>query len=183
MASNQKITKEEKQDNTSEEKNIISPELQRIEELEKQINILEEEKKTSEEALLRSSADIQNMKRRSLTETVKARKDGAISLILPLIKSLDDYTRAFSHIPEELKNNEFISSLQLIDETLKKTLQENGLEMFAVAGDDFNADLHDSMMLDENVLEGKISQVFEIGVKYKGDVIRHAKVSVGSKKK
>ncbi len=163
-------------------KKIISDEMKRIEELEKQVNDLENKAQESEEKCLRAVADLQNVRRRGTDEKIKARTEGAITLLTPMIKVLDDFSRAFSHIPEELQKNEFIISLQKIEELFQKTLQENGVEFFAEKGDEFDAHFHESMMMDAETEDGKIAQVFEKGVQFKGSVVRHAKVTVGSKK-
>lgn len=179
-----KKTDENSSDEKTETKQepILSPELQRIADLEKQVTKLENTSKDNEDKCLRAVADLQNVRRRSLDEKVKARVDGAITLLTPMIKVLDDFSRAFSHIPEDLQKNEFIISLQTIEESFQKTLQENGVEFFAKSGDDFDAHFHESMMMAPETEDGKIAQVFEKGVQFKGSVVRHAKVTVGSKK-
>ena len=182
---NKTITDEknkEKSKSGKKQKSIISPELQRIADLEKQVNELEKALKEKEDKCLRAVADLQNVRRRGTEEKVKARIEGAVTLLTPMIKVLDDFSRAFSHIPEELQKNEFICSLQEIEKTFKKTLQENGVEFFAEPGDDFDAHFHESMMIDNETEEGKIAQVFEKGVQFKDSIIRHAKVTVGNKK-
>ena len=131
--------------------------------------------------LLRTTADIQNMKRRAIDDRINARFDGAKDLLLPITKTIDDLNRAFAHIPENLQDNEFIKSLQAIEENLNKTLAEQGVEFFGESKEKFDANLHDSMMLDPNTAKDTLAQVFEKGIKLKNKVVRHAKVSVGSK--
>jgi len=163
------------EENTTEEVKTEKPvELTEIEKLE-------EENKKLNDSLLRTTADIQNMKRRAIEDRVSARFEGAKELLLPITKTIDDLNRAFSHIPEELQENEFIKSLQSIEENLNKALTSYGIEFFAEPSEPFNANLHDSMMMDPNTEKDTIAQVFEKGIMLKGKVVRHAKVSVGSK--
>ena len=163
------------EENTTEEVKTEKPvELTEIEKLE-------EENKKLNDSLLRTTADIQNMKRRAIEDRVSARFEGAKELLLPITKTIDDLNRAFSHIPEELQENEFIKSLQSIEEDLNKALTSYGIEFFAEPSEPFNANLHDSMMMDPNTEKDTIAQVFEKGIMLKGKVVRHAKVSVGSK--
>ena len=177
--------KNEKKTNTDME-GIIPEEFKRIEELEnkleealQQVEKHQEEKKDLEDKLLRTSADVQNMKRRALTESSKARQAGSVKVITPLITVIDTFKRAFDHTPEELKDHEFIAGLQLIEKNFSESLSGLGVEFFGKSGDEFNANLHESMMLDSNAEKGKIAQVFEQGVKMHDTIIRHAKVSVG----
>lgn len=167
----------EEVENTAEQnanKETEAPELTNIEKLE-------EENRSLNDKLLRTTADIQNMKRRAMDERVTARFDGAKDLLSPMAKTIDDLHRAFTHIPEDLQENEFIKSLQSIEENLTKTLIDQGVEFFAESKQAFDANLHDSMMMDPNIEKDTIAQVFEKGIMFKGKVVRHAKVSVGNK--
>lgn len=132
------------------------------------------------EKLLRCTADLQNMKRRSETDRLKARFDGAISTLHPTLQLLDNISRAFTHIPEDIKNHEFIVSLQSIESSFIKTLEESGVQFFGDEGEVFDPELHESLLLDNTKPKDEIAQVFERGVKYKTQIVRHAKVSVGT---
>ncbi len=175
----EEITEEATEKNVQENLETTEETEQSKEELK--IATLENENSALNDKLLRTTADIQNMKRRAIEERVNARFDGAKDLLLPITKTIDDLNRAFAHIPEDLQNNEFIKSLQTIEQNLTKTLNEQGVEFFAEASEKFDANLHDSMMLDPNTEKDVIAQVFEKGILFKGKVIRHAKVSVGNK--
>jgi len=184
------MTKKVEEKKGKKEKNksidsIIPEEFKRIEELEnkleealKNLEKTKKEKKELEEKLIRSSADVQNMKRRTLSEVSKARLAGSVKVITPLITVVDTFKRAFDHLPEDLEKNEFISGLKLIEKNFSESLVSLGVEFFGEKGDDFNANLHESMMMAEGE-KGKIVQVFEQGVKMGNEIIRHAKVSVG----
>ena len=170
-------------ENTEDQKEpmTLSPELERIQELETLLSKSEKEKDEKTDQLLRIAADMQNMKRRADAERSKLRQDGAVTILRPMVTLLDNLSRAFAHIPEDLQGNEFIDSLAEIEKNFQKTLSDEGVSFFTETGDSFNAELHESMMLDPNADEGTIAQVFEKGVLYKDQVIRHAKVSVGGK--
>lgn len=133
-----------------------------------------------QEKLLRCTADMQNIKRRSQTDQAKARFDGAISTLRPSLDLLDNISRAFAHIPEDIKNHEFIASLQSIESSFIKTLEESGVQFFGAEGEIFDPEWHESLLLDNTKPKDTIAQVFEKGVQYKTQVVRHAKVSVGT---
>ncbi len=179
---NNKDKKENKENKNNKNREDTKENIQeKKSEQELQIEKLKNENAELNDKLLRTTADIQNMKRRSTEERVNARFDGAKNLLLPITKTIDDLNRAFSHIPEDLQENEFIKSLKSIEENLQKTLSEQGVDFFAETSEKFDANLHDSMMMDPNTEKDIIAQVFEKGVSLKGKVVRHAKVSVGSK--
>ncbi len=169
----------EKETNKTSEENSAKKTEEKTE--ENTIEKLQKENAELNDKLLRATADIQNIKRRMIEDRVASRLDGAKDLLLPITNVIDNLQRAFSHIPEDLKENDFIKSLQSIDENLNKALTEQGVEFFAEAEEIFDANLHDSMMIDPNTKKNSIAQVFEKGILFKGKVIRHAKVSVGSK--
>lgn len=165
---------------------IIPEEFKRIEELENQleealkvIEKIEKEKKELADKLLRSTADVQNMKRRTLTEVSKARLAGSVKVITPLVTVIDTFKRAFDHVPAELEKDEFVGGLQMIEKNFSEQLVTLGVEFFGQGGEVFDPKLHESMMMAEGK-KGKIVQVFEQGVKMGEVIIRHAKVSVGS---
>ena len=93
---------------TTEEKNITEKPAELTE-----IEQLQEENKKLNDSLLRTTADIQNMKRRAMEDRVTARFDGAKELLLLITKTIDDLNRAFSHIPEELQGNELLNHYNL----------------------------------------------------------------------
>jgi molecular chaperone GrpE len=169
----------EKSENITEETDKKNIEQKSEQEL--QIEKLEKENTELNDKLLRTTADIQNMKRRAIEDRVSARFDGAKDLLLPITKTIDDLNRAFAHIPEELQDNEFIKSLQAIEENLNKNLADQGVEFFGENSEKFDANLHDSMMMDPNTEKDTLAQVFEKGILFKNKVVRHAKVSVGNK--
>lgn len=167
--------------NEKTEENTISPEKLIIDELKKSIETLKEEKEELENKLLRSKADIQNIKRQSDKNIIQARLQGKESMVMPTIEVLDDFSRALKSIPEDIKDNEFIKSLTEVKNKLIKKLEKENIILFGKEKEIFNAELHESLMLDENIEKGVISKVFEEGVKINDKIIRHAKVSVGNK--
>ena len=183
-------TKKNSQKKNSTSQNIIPEEFKRIEELEnkleealKQIENFSGEKKKlqqeAEEKFLRVNADLQNMKRRTITESSKARQAGAVKVLTPFITVASDFKRAFAHLPKELEKNKFIAGLRSIEKNFSESLASLQVEFFGATGEDFDAALHESMMLDTKAEKGKIAQVFEQGVKMGDYIISHAKVSVG----
>lgn len=142
----------------------------------------DEELEQAKDQALRSMAELQNARRRMEEERQQFIRFASSGLMTSLLPVLDNFERAFSAIPAELQGNEWIKGIQQIEKTFKDALQKEGLETIAPKqGEDFNASLHEGLMQDPNIKNGKISQCFESGYQLKGKVLRVAKVSVGSK--
>lgn len=148
--------------------------------LESKIEILTEKNTELEEKFLRVNADIQNIRRRAEEASIKARKDGAIQTLTPFLETMDTFSRAMENIPKEISNTPFIEGIISVQKTLSSTLEQIGIEYFGAIGDDFDAKKHDSMMISPDAESGKIAQVFEKGIMFKGKILRHAKVSAGA---
>ncbi len=132
-----------------------------------------------EEQVLRLSADLQNIRRRSDGDKMKARFEGSAKVVLSLAKTVDDLHRAFLHLPEDIATHPFIVSLQAVEKNLQKTMNSEEIIFFGEAGDSFDEKLHESLIMDATAPENTVAQVFEKGILFRGEVIRHAKVSVG----
>ena len=150
--------------------------------LKKEIVSLKAELVKMREIAGRAQADLQNSKDRLRKESEEIRKfamEGAIVLLLPTI---DNFQRAFAHLPEELKNNEWVKGVQAIESDLVGKLTALGLVKVESLGKTVDHVLHEVLQEGEGE-EGKVIEVFEEGYMFNGKVVRHAKVKVGKKLK
>ncbi|MEI7511437.1 MAG: nucleotide exchange factor GrpE [Candidatus Peregrinibacteria bacterium] len=168
---------------------ILSEEIQRIAALEEQIEFLQQEKETfivqqkeQEEKYLRAVADLQNVRRRADEDRIKARLDGNIDMLTGILTLVDHFSLAFAHLPQDLKEHEWIKGMMAVEKNFYDHLKNSGVEFIAEEGVNFDASLHESVMLDAAGEPGKVGKILERGVKFKGRVIRPAKVSVGAEK-
>ncbi|MBT4937297.1 nucleotide exchange factor GrpE [Candidatus Peregrinibacteria bacterium] len=142
----------------------------------------DEEIEQYKQQALRAMADLQNVKKRMELEKQDFSKYASKKLLTSLLPILDNFKRAFSHIPEELQSHEWTKGIEQIEKNFIDILFKEGLEEVpSNSGDEFNADRHECLMQDPNEKDGKISQCLETGYMIKGKVLRPAKVSVGSK--
>lgn len=130
-------------------------------------------------------ADFANYKRRVEKERLEwtvASQSSVLSAILPFV---DDFDRALqsSEQAKALQNNpEFkvwISGFRLLAKNLHKSLELLGVALVDCTGD-FNPELHEAMVQVESLdhQSGQIVQVLSQGYSFKGQIIRHARVSV-----
>ena len=81
-----------------DQKNIKKQEEGGLEGLEEEVQKLKDEKKNAEEKFLRVAADMQNIRRRSDEEKIKARQTGAADVLKPILTVVDTFARAFDNV-------------------------------------------------------------------------------------
>ena len=172
-----------KQDTTQEETN----------EPQEQQEQTEEETQTEEENLaqqleelkdkyLRTVAEFENFKRRTLKEKTELILNGgekAITAILPII---DDMERAIENAHKQECVDAVEEGWELIYKKLLSTLEGMGVKKIEVEDKDFDVDFHEAVAMVPGMgddKKGKIIDCVQTGYTLNDKVIRHAKVAVG----
>ena len=172
-----KHTKVKKGINAS--KRSIQKNNDRIKELELQLNELQDKQ-------LRLKAEFENFrkrKQREISELFQYDGERVIKEMLPLIDDLERMAKAAA----EEQNNEAEASLfkgaQMVDSKIKKFLELHEIIPFGEEGESLDSELHDAMLTqtNEEMDDNIILDVFEKGYRYRGKVIRHARVIVNKK--
>ena len=142
------------------------------EELEKQVTDLTD-------ALQRERADVINVRRRhdeqisGLKNMVKA---GIVRDLLPVV---DNFERALKHVPNEIKDNDYIKGVQGVVKQFEKTLEDIGVTRIKTFGEPFDPKFHEAVSMEEG--EGTtevVSEELQSGYTLGDEVIRHAMVRV-----
>ncbi len=165
-----------KQEETESQEKL---ELSETEKLESEISELKEQLLEKEDQFLRANADMQNVRRRADESRVKSRYDGAVEAITPFLETVDVFAKALENVPEEIQESTFVKGIVSVEKKFSDALTKVGIEFFGKAGEKFDENKHDSMMLAPDTEKGEVAQVFEQGILFKGKTLRHAKVSVG----
>ena len=152
---------------------------ERIAALEKELSDLKQQLSKLTDVAARAQADLQNAKVRMQKDGEDIRKYASESVIRKLLPIVDNFQRAFSHLPEDLSQNDWIKGVQAIEQDLLRHLSEMGLKKMDVLGHPVDTARHEVLIMGEGE-EGKILQVFEDGYELHGKIIRPAKVKVGS---
>lgn len=126
----------------------------------------------------RSQADLQNAKARAQRDADELRKYAAESIIRRILPTLDNFQRAFQHVPEELQNHEWVKGVQAIEQDLMKQMAEAGLKRMESLGAVADPQKHEVLNVGPGK-EGVVTEVFEEGYELNGKVIRPAKVQAG----
>jgi molecular chaperone GrpE len=127
----------------------------------------------------RAQADLQNAKdrlERERQEISKFALEGALRRLLPTI---DNFQRAFQHLPEELKAHEWVKGIVALEQDFVKTVMSFGLARMESLGQQVDPRKHEVLMTGSGEA-GKVVEVFEEGYTFNGRVLRVAKVKVGS---
>jgi molecular chaperone GrpE len=147
---------------------------QKIEELERQLAEMQKFK----DLAARAQADLQNAKARVERESMDLRKYASEGVFLKLLPTIDNFNRAFKHLPEDLKSHEWVKGITAIEQDLMKTLGEMGLKKFDSIGAKADPACEEIVTMGPGE-EGIVTEMLEDGWTLHNKVIRPAKVKVG----
>lgn len=133
------------------------------------------------EALQRERADATNIRRRHEDELNRLRTRVKTTVVGELLPVIDNFERALKHVPEELKDHDYIKGVQGVVKKFEKTLGDMGVERIKTVGEPFNPDIHEAISMEEGEGDKEIvCEELQSGYKLGDDVIRHAMVRVKS---
>ena len=145
----------------------------KIKELEKLAN-------DNEEKYLRLYAEFENYTRRiqkenQINATYKAQ--GVLTDILP---SIDNIERALQIEGDDESFKSLQKGVQMVHESLLRALKDNGLEEILAEGKEFDPNLHQAVVQDDNpdFKSGEVTQELQKGYKLKDRVLRPSMVKV-----
>ena len=143
---------------------------------------LQEEVAMLKDKYLRTSAEMQNMKRRMEEEKANLLKYDGEELIKKLLPVVDNFERAISMDDANLEDelSKFLNGFKMIYGNLSDTLQ--GYEVLAmdILGKPFDPNTMNAVLVEEaeGVEPNTVIDVLQKGYTYKGKVIRYAMVKV-----
>lgn len=150
-----------------------------ISQLQAKIAELEAQLKKLGDMAGRAQADLQNAKVRLERDTDDLRKFATQGMILKLLPIIDNFQRAFQHLPEDLKNHEWVKGVGAIEQDFIKQLSVMGLQKIESLGAQVDTAKHEVITVGPGK-EGEIIEVFEEGYALNGKPLRPAKVRVGA---
>ncbi|MBU2213418.1 MAG: nucleotide exchange factor GrpE [Patescibacteria group bacterium] len=127
----------------------------------------------------RAQADLQNAKSRMQKEGEELRKFALENTLLLLLPTIDNFQRAFEHLPADLEGNEWVEGVVAIEKDLMGKLSALGLQKIESIGESVDPEKHEVLQTGPGE-EGKVIEVFEVGFMFNGRVLRPAKVMVGA---
>jgi len=147
---------------------------------------LEREHAEMKDRLLRTLAEMENLRKRTEREVADARLYGASSFARDVLAVADNMRRALDAVPPEARAgaeagmNSLVEGVELTERELLKALEKNGVRQFTPHGEKFDPNVHQAMyeVPDASVPAGSIVQVVQPGYMIGERVLRPALVGV-----
>lgn len=140
---------------------------------------LQEQVKKLTEMAGRAQAELQNAKIRMEREAKDMRQFALASFLLQLLPTIDNFRRAFQHLPKDLQQHEWVKGITAIEDDLMKRVQDAGLTRMECIGQPVDPERHE-VLLEAPGEKGIILDVLEDGYELHGKVLRPAKVKAGN---
>ncbi len=179
------VVEETQQADPSQEFDPLEEAIARVQELEEQLKTqIEEAANKEQDILLRSRAEIENLRRRTEQDVEKAHKFAVEKFSKDILNTIDNLERALA-TPANKEDESVKALFDGVELTLKElvaTVARFGVEAVGVVGEAFNPDLHQaiSMQPAEGFETNQISVVLQKGYTLNGRVIRPAMVMVAA---
>lgn len=131
--------------------------------------------------LKRMQAEYENYRKRVERDRVEHREQANAKFVLGILPVLDSFERALKDRSANAAD-EFSTGVQLIERQLREVLSRTGLEPVQAAGEMFDPEIHEAVAAthDPAATPGRILQVFEQGYRFKGRLLRPARVRVAA---
>jgi molecular chaperone GrpE len=150
------------------------------------VALLEAERAELKDKLLRTLADIENLRRRTEREVADARAYAVTNFARDMLNVADNVRRAIESLPAEARQGAdgalqgLIEGIELTERDLLKTLERHGVRKLEPQGQKFDPNLHQAMFEVPNaeVPNGTVVQVVQSGYVIGDRVLRPALVGV-----
>jgi molecular chaperone GrpE len=136
--------------------------------------------------LLRTLAEMENLRRRTEREIADARHYGISSFARDILAVADNMDRALQALDADLREKAdtatkaLLDGVELTERELLKVLEKHGVKRFEPIGERFDPNLHQAMyeVPDASVPSGQVVQVVQAGYKIADRILRPALVAV-----
>jgi len=147
---------------------------------------LRKENAELKDRLLRTLADMENLRKRTEREVADARVYGISSFARDVLSVADNIERALEATGEDWKKHAdetgkaLFEGVELTERDLLKALEKQGIRRIDPSGQRFDPNLHQAMyeVTDENIAAGTVVQVLQAGFTIGDRILRPAMVAV-----
>lgn len=142
---NSEVKEDHLQEDSQEEVQAedVDPKDEKIQELEKLAN-------DNEEKYLRLYAEFENYKRRIQNENQINKTYQAQGVLTDILPSIDNIERALQIEGDDESFKSLQKGVQMVHESLLRALKDNGLEEIEAEGQEFDPNLHQAVVQDDN---------------------------------
>ena len=153
---------------------------------EDRVAALEAERTDLKDKLLRTLADMENMRRRTERELADIRTYGVSNFARDMLTVADNIRRALESVPSDAREQAdgalkgLVDGIELTERDLLKTLERHGVKRLDPEGQKFDPNMHQAMFEVPNpdVPAGTVVQVVQTGYSIGERVLRPALVGV-----
>ena len=138
--------------------------------------------------LMRTLADSENLRKRTLKEVEQAKKYSHISFVRDLVSSVDNLKRALDSVPEDKSNlsepiKNLILGLEIVEKEIVTTLEKNNIKQISPLGEKFDYNFHQAMFeIPTNDYDpGLVVEVSQNGYLLYDRLVRPAMVGISKK--
>lgn len=132
--------------------------------------------------LIRNLAEFDNFRKRTEKEKSQMFEIGAKSIIEKILPAIDSFELGLAALSEEDRASGVGQGMEKIYKQLMTSLEGAGVKQIEALGKEFDPNLHNAVMHEENEEFGEniVSQELQKGYMYKDSVIRHSMVKVAN---
>jgi molecular chaperone GrpE len=147
------------------------------------IRRLENEVAAAKDQHLRLAAEFDNYRKRTARERIELSERAQAAFIMRLLDVLDDLDRLVESDSASTSADSLRDALLLVDKKLRKELEAAGIERIDPAGQPFDPTLHEAVSTvpaPDASRDHTVSATFQSGYRFKGQLVRPARVQVYS---
>jgi molecular chaperone GrpE len=150
------------------------------------VEALTKEAAESRDKMLRTLAEMENLRKRTTREVADARTYGIRNFARDVLDIADNLQRALDAVPADTREaadpglKALIEGVELTERSLLNTLEKNGVKKFDPSGEKFDPNFQQAMyeVPDSSVPAGTVVQVVQAGYTIGEQVLRPALVAV-----
>ena len=154
----------------SEEKKKVSLFSKKDKKDKKDVKIEELTGKVEElnDRLLRNLAEFDNFRKRNEKEKAQMFEVGAKTIVEKILPTIDNFERGLASVPEDKKDDPFVQGMDKVYRQLMSSLEEAGVKPIEAVGKEFDPNLHNAVMHEENEEFGEntVSEELQKGYMY-----------------
>ena len=154
-----------------------------VEDLRLKLEALEQDCAEWKDKYLRSMAEFENFRRRSIQEKADWIKLATQKLALDVCDVADNFERALLQVEPEQQESSFVRGVQLIEQQLRGVLEKEGVSKIEALGEEFDPAVHEALAhIPSDYDADKVAAVIQNGYTMHGKVLRPVRVAVSSGK-
>ncbi len=144
---------------------------------------LQSERDHFKEQMLRTAADLENYKKKSIrerSELLKFRNEDLLRALLPVMDNLE---RALNHCEKDREEDPFVEGVYMIADMLKTTLDKFGVKPVEAVNQEFDPSVHEAMakVPTPDSPPNMVLEEMEKGYMYNDRLLRPSRVVVSTK--